>query len=203
MRKNKDKTSFFRNFNKAYYTTDGYDDYLIRFKREGQNYALRLIDKLKPPPWRFLDVGCGMGGLILALRKLNFEAWGTEVSLFCLKFSPVKKWMRFGDVCHLPFPSNSFEIVTCMDVLCYLNRKETKLAIGELTRVAKHYLYIETICRGSPNSNQRLNPDSLRKDKYLPTPTNITKLFKENKAFLLKPLYNKEENPDFSGIFVK
>lgn len=203
MRKSNDKTTFFENFNRDYYSTDGYDDYLTRFKREGREYALGLVSKLKPTPsWRFLDVGCGMGGIVLALRELNFEAWGTEISPFCLKFSPAKRWMRFGDVCSLPFPHNSFEVVTCIDVLCYLNRKKTRQAIKELARVAKRYLFIESICKGSLNSNQKLNPDPLRKDKYLLTEIDFKNLLAENRAFFLKPLYY-QKSVDFNGIFVK
>lgn len=204
MRKNNDKTSVFNDFNKAYYTTGGYDDYLRRFKREGQDYALKLLGVVEPDSnWRFLDVGCGMGGLVLALRELGFEAWGTEVSPFCLKFSPVKKWMQFGNICNLPFPSNSFEVVTCIDVFCYLNREEIMKAIEELVRAAKHYLYVESICKDSPNNNQKLNPDSLRKDEDLLKANEIKTVFERNNTLFLEPLYRKEELEDFSGVFVK
>lgn len=204
MKKNNHQSAFFKNFNKVYYTTDGYDDYLKRFKKEGKDYALALVKKLNPhSSWRFLDVGCGMGGLILGLRWLNFDAWGTEVSPFCLKHSPARKWMHFGNVCHLPFPDFSFEVVICMDILCYLNQKKVKKAIKELTRVAKKHLYIENICQGSPNSDQKKNPDWLRKDKLLISASNVTSLFEENGATFTTALFSQKKNVDFNGIFAK
>jgi len=204
MRKNNNQTSFFENFNQAYYTTDGYDDYLKRFIQEGQDCARRLIKVIEPDlGWCFLDVGCGMGGMVLAIRKLGFKAWGTEVSPFCLQSSPAKKWIRYGNACSLPYSDNSFDVVTCVDVLCYLNRKEVMQAAKELTRIAKHYLYIESICKDSPNSNQKLNPDPLRKDKYLLTASELRTLFEKSETLFLEVLYNKEELGDFSGVFVK
>jgi len=204
MRKNNARATVFENFNKDYYTTDSYDDYLTRFTKEGQDCASRLIKVVEPDSnWRFLDVGCGMGGLILALRKLGFEAWGTEVSPFCLKFSPAKKWMQFGSICKLSYPDNSFDVVTCTDVLCYLNREKTMKAIKELIRIAKHYLYIESICKDSPNSNQQLNPDPLRKDNCLLTANEIKTMFEKNNTLFLEPLYTEKEPRDFNGVFVK
>ena len=92
MRKNNNKTSVFNDFNKAYYTTGGYDDYLKRFKKEGQDYASKLIGVVKPDSnWRFLDVGCGMGGLVLALRELGVEAWGDRGFSFLFKIFTSQK----------------------------------------------------------------------------------------------------------------
>ena len=204
MKKNSNKPTCFDGFDKTYYTTDGYDDYLTRFKKEGQDTVLRLIKVIEPDSnWRFLDVGCGMGGIILALRKSGFKAWGTEVSPFCLKRSPVRKWMESGNVCELSYKNNSFDVVTCIDVFCYLNKKEAMRASKELVRVAKHYLYIESVCKGSPNSNQRLNPDLLRKNKELLTASEIKRMFEDNDTLFLEPLYSKKESQDFNGVFVK
>jgi SAM-dependent methyltransferase len=194
----------FKNFNKSYYTTGSYEDYLQRFEEEGQDFASRIIKKLKPSPsWRFLDVGCGMGGVVLALRKLGFEAWGTEVSPYCLRHSPAKDWLIYADIRRLPFENNSFEIVSCADVLCYLTREETGGAIKELSRVTSNYVYLETICRGSPNNSQRLNPDSLREDRYLLTPESLRNLLVVNQLGFVESFFNPEEEIDFNGIFRK
>jgi len=44
----KNKPEFLKNFNKTYYTTDAYDDYLERFEKQGLDYAERLEKILKP-----------------------------------------------------------------------------------------------------------------------------------------------------------
>lgn len=204
MRKSSIKTSYFDKFDRKYYTTDGYDDYLTRFEKEGQDTVQKLIKVIAPDPgWCFLDVGCGMGGTILALKKLGFEAWGTEVSKFCLEFSPAKKWIKMGNACEISYPDASFNVVICIDVLCYLNKREVMQASKELVRVAKHYLYIETICKGSPNSSQKKNLDLLRNKKNLLTANEIKKIFEDNDTLFLEPLYPKEELQDFNGVFIK
>jgi len=200
----KNKPNFFEKFDEAYYTSDGYDDYLERFEREGLNSARRLIKKLKPKKtWRFLDVGCGMGGIVSALRKLGYKTWGTEVSKFCLENSPAKKWMRFGNICHLPFKKNYFDVVSTIDALCYLNKKEIKKAIEELARVTKRFLFLETICKGSSNSSQKKNPDSLRKDNYLLNQREIIRLLEKGNFCPLTFLFSPTEKVDFNFLFVK
>jgi ubiquinone/menaquinone biosynthesis C-methylase UbiE len=200
----KSKSIYFQRFNRVYYTTDGYDNYLQRFPKQGADYALRLVKRLKPKnSWRFLDVGCGMGGIVLALRKLDYKAWGTEVSSFCLQNSPAKKWMKFDEICNLSFPDNSFKVVLTIDVFCYLNKKEVRQAVKEISRVTKYSLYIETICKGTSNSSQRINPDPLRKDNSLLTRGEMIHLLKKEGFHLLGPLFDPEEKGDFNNIFVK
>lgn len=197
----KSKVNYFRKFNKTYYTTDGYDDYLERFKRQGFDYAKRLIKILKPEKsWKFLDVGCGMGGIVLALRKLGFKTWGIEVSPFCFENSPARKWIKFGEISNLPFKDSSFEVTLSIDVLCYLDKKEAKQAIKELARVTKGFLFIETICKGSPNSSQEINPDPLRKDNSLLTSKEIFHLLEKEHFHLYSSLFSPREKVVLSPI---
>ncbi len=208
----KSKLDCFKKFDKLYYTTGGYDDNLERFEKQGFDYAERLIKAIKPKKtWEFLDIGCGMGGIILALRKLGYQAWGTEVSQFCLENSPARKWMKFGNICSLPFPDKSFEVVITIDALCYLNKKELKEAIKELSRITRRFLYIETICKDSPNAIQKINPDPLRKEGVLLTEKELIslfekegfrplgKLFKSGEKLILSPF----EKVDFNYVFKK
>lgn len=208
----KSKLAYFEKFDRTYYTTDGYDDYLERFQKQGLDYVLRLVKLLKPDKsWKFLDVGCGMGGIVLALRKLGYRTWGTEVSPFCLKNSPAKPWMKFGEISNLPFKDNFFEVTLSIDVFCYLNKKEARQAIKELTRITKKFLFIETVCKGSPNSSQKINPDPLRKDKSLLSPRVIIYFLKKESFSLLGPLFSPEERVvlspvekrDFNNVFVR
>lgn len=190
-------------FDKEYYTSDSYDDYFARFEEDGRDLVARLVKLIDPDPgWRFLDVGCGMGGIILSLRELGYEAWGTEVSDYCLKNSPSRNWMKFGSVDNIDYDNESFDVVICADVLCYLNRHEVVRAAKELTRVTKHYLYVESICLNSPNSSQEENPDSLRNNNNLLESGELKKIFGVNTVFL-ETLYSKEETKDFNGVFVK
>jgi ubiquinone/menaquinone biosynthesis C-methylase UbiE len=198
------KLKYFEKFNKLFYATGGYDDYLKRFKSQGLDYAERLIKAIKAKKsWRFLDIGCGMGGIVLALRKMGYKAWGTEVSPFCLQNSPAKKWIKLGEICSLPFPNNSFDVVLTIDVLCYLDKNEIKMAVNEFSRINTKFLYLETISKNSPNSKQKINPDSLRKDKFLLNEKELISLLRKKDFQPLSILFNPAEKKDFNYLFLK
>jgi SAM-dependent methyltransferase len=150
-----------------------------------------------------LDVGCGMGGVIKAFRDCDFVAVGTEISDYCLKHSPVKKYLQKVGVTSLPFEDNYFDLVICQDVLCYLDRKQIYQAVKELVGVTKQYLYIEVISKGSPNSKQSVNPDRLRKSKNLLTKQEWFKVFCSENLRPLSKVYSIEDNPDFNYMFLK
>ena len=82
-----EKTNYYKKFDQSYYTSDGYDDYLDRFLVEAQTVIIPVIlRKIKPKKnWKFLDVGCSLGGNIMALEEKGFHAQGTEISEYCLK----------------------------------------------------------------------------------------------------------------------
>jgi ubiquinone/menaquinone biosynthesis C-methylase UbiE len=192
----------FEKFDKRYFTTGGYDDYLIRYQKEGKEYANLIKQKLNPlPHWKFLDVGCGMGGLILALRKMGYDAMGTEVSPYVLKYSPAKRWMIKAEITDLPFEDRRFDVVTAFEVLYYLAKQEVDKAIGELCRVAKSYVIIDTIDKNSPNASQEHNPDELRKFKYLVPAEFLIKHFLIHRYTFLKKFLPLDQDPDFNGIF--
>lgn len=193
----------FSAFDRSYYTTDGYDTYLERFATTArENIApaiLRAIGSL--PKATFLDVGCGMGGIVLALRERGYEAHGTEVSPYCLEHSPARAWMRLGDACALPFPDRSFDVVTCIDMFQYLTREQMERAAREIVRVARRFIVFETIDADSPNANQGENPDVLR----LPACTEMrgddyAALFTRNGCTLLRTGILSSEF-DFSALF--
>jgi SAM-dependent methyltransferase len=190
-------------FNEKYFSSGWYLNYLKNFKKVGNFVAKRLIEILNPKKtWKFLDVGCGMGGLILALRKMGYRAFGTEISDFCLQNSPAKKWIIKGNILNLPFKNESFEVVTCLDVIVYLNKKEIEKAVDELKRVTKIFLFLETIQKFSPNSYQRYNPDPLRKKDIL-TFGEIVRL-SERKGFIpLGRIFSIKEEIDFNCLFLK
>jgi ubiquinone/menaquinone biosynthesis C-methylase UbiE len=190
-------------FDEKYFSSGWYSNYLKNFKKLGEIKAKRLIKTLNPKKsWKFLDVGCGMGGLVLALRKMGHKAFGLEISDFCLKNSPAKKWMIKGDILNLPFGKESFEVVTCFDVIEYLSRKEIKKAIDELKRVTKIFLFLETIQKFSPNSYQKYNPDPLRKSDLLSFGELISLV--EKKGFIpLGRIFSIEEEFDFNCLFLK
>jgi len=191
-------------FDYDYYTTGAYDNYTERFRQEGLALAQRLAKTVKAnPSWKVLDVGCGLGGVVLGFRDLGYEAWGTEISPYCLRHSPAKKWTTKADARRLPFPDQSFDLVVSIDVLYYLPKKEAKVAMAELARVSRKYFYLETIPRGSLESLQRVNPDRLRNPQYLMTRDEYKKILGQLGLTYQQSLERGGSRSYFSALFRK
>jgi hypothetical protein len=102
----------------------------------------------------------------------------------------------------LPFDKESFEVVTCFDVVEYLSKKEIERAFDELKRVTKIFLFLETIQKFSPNSYQKHNPDPLRKRGLLSFGELINLAEKRN-FIPLGRIFSIKEEIDFNCLFLK
>lgn len=89
-----------------------------------------------------LDVGCGLGYFINKVHDLGkFETFGCDV----LPSAPIKGTFVQGSIDALPFPDNSFDIVTCNHTIEHI--RDPEKAISELKRVAKKQVIIVTPCQ--------------------------------------------------------
>ena len=84
---------------------------------------------------RILDAGCGPGAALIYLAKFG-DVIGVDVSEDALKFARKRGKVRKGDIANLPFKSETFDVVVCLDVL-YHKWVDTKRAFYELKRVLK------------------------------------------------------------------
>lgn len=83
-----------------------------------------------------LDVGCGSGIMLNNLNKYG-TAIGVDNSYEGIKFCQIRghKLVVVGDALNLPFKDNSFDIITCLDVMEHLEDDSTLLA--EIYRICK------------------------------------------------------------------
>jgi len=107
------------------------------------NFFRALIIKIFLNPKNCLDVGCGTGEFVSALRKLGIEAYGVEISKAALEIADkkIKPYLKEGDITNIPYPDNSFDLVLTFDVMEHLERTKIKKAIEETIRVTRKFVY--------------------------------------------------------------
>lgn len=88
----------------------------------------RYLDRL-PASSRVLDAGCGEGLLV--------REYASRLSIEGVDASYESEFVRRGSVLDLPYESERFDCVLCLDVLEHLPWADQRRAIGELRRVLK------------------------------------------------------------------
>jgi 2-polyprenyl-3-methyl-5-hydroxy-6-metoxy-1,4-benzoquinol methylase len=115
---------------------------------------------------RILDVGCAHGYLIAELQnKFGHSVQGIDYSPYAVKNSEksVRKKITRGDILRLPFRKNEFDVVICLDVINYLEKKDIPKAVKNLANITKEYIFFGAIFKHSWTASQKWNPDKFRK----------------------------------------
>lgn len=90
-----------------------------------------------------VDIGCGPGIFARDSVLLGFRYHGIDISETMVSIG--RKWfggsagVKFtvGDARHLPFPSNSIDVVLCLGMLEYVSKEEEAYYFEEIARVLK------------------------------------------------------------------
>lgn len=87
---------------------------------------------------RMLDCGCGTGSN-LALLKRYGHAFGFDLTALGLQYARETGGFRVAraSITHIPFKSETFDLVTSFDVLQCLDEAQETLAMAELARLVK------------------------------------------------------------------
>ena len=101
---------------------------------------LRLAGDVKGR--RVLDVGCGDGMLAVALRERGVEVVGIDASPAMIEAAKQRARRHGADIAfevadarRLPFPAESFDLVTAIAILCFV--EDAAPVFGEIARVLR------------------------------------------------------------------
>ncbi len=109
------------------------------FHQFPENELVRWASALAPGS-KVLEVGCGNGANLYALKRLGMECWGIDLAREALLASP-SLWhgteVAIGSATELQFPSFSFDAVADVQCLQHLASDDLPKAYSEIARVLK------------------------------------------------------------------
>jgi hypothetical protein len=129
-------------FEKEYYESSSFWEGSALLDEGNQ---IRIEETIKIIPTdinNMADIGCGNGVFIskLLVSRPNLITTGLDRSVEALNYVKGKKIV--GEITNLPFDSNSFDCVSCLEVIEHLNVNDYKVALNELTRISSKYIII-------------------------------------------------------------
>jgi SAM-dependent methyltransferase len=103
--------------------------------------AFGLLDRARPAvpeSARFLDAGCGSGQNLIELAKRGGTAVGVDIAPEAIAYCK-QRGVRVcrGDSQRLPFPTETFDVVTSFDVLYHRWVQDDRAAARELVRTLR------------------------------------------------------------------
>jgi ubiquinone/menaquinone biosynthesis C-methylase UbiE len=123
----------------------GSDEAVAQFLSEADGARIRLreeiVDHILPfvqKHARVIDIGCGAGDLLIALRQFRPGISVTGLDFSAKAIERARRNLPDGDfvmqhISDLPYPSEGFDIVLCTDTLEHM--EQPRQLVGELVRI--------------------------------------------------------------------
>lgn len=101
-----------------------------------------LLIRMFMNPKTCLDIGCGTGKLVKALRSFGIDAYGVDVSEHAIELADesVKPFLKVGSITEIPHQEDAFDAVVSFDVLEHMERSSIRKAVNESIRVSRKYI---------------------------------------------------------------
>lgn len=117
-----------------------WDEENKKYKKTRPRYSdyacINRFDKMEVKGKRILDIGCGMGDLMMYFKKRGADVYGVDISQESVNFCKKRGLnVMVADCRNLSFEDNSFDVVYSVGVVEHF--KETHQAIKEHIRVAR------------------------------------------------------------------
>lgn len=122
---------------------------------------VRVLSGL-PTKGSLLDVGTGRGETLKMAARLGFEPRGTEVVAYLL----VPGVVEYAEAHNLPYADNSFDHVTCFDVLEHLVMDDIRPALLEFARVARHTVTVSAATKSHKINDVELHVSAMPFDAW-------------------------------------
>jgi len=138
---------------------------------------------------KVLDAGCGTGRNLLLFKELGLRISGFDYSTESIEICNSRniKSIKQGSILKIPFDSNSFELVTCLDVLSTIPESKLDQAILEFNRVLQKDKFLILNEAAIPWAISKHFTDwDLKQRFYL---GNLEKSLKENNFQIIKSTY--------------
>jgi len=86
---------------------------------------------------KILDIGCNSGFLVNKLQEKNYEAYGCDTDEMAVGYGKGRgiKNLKVSSFPALDYPDNSFDVITCLDVLEHV--EDDNQALKEINRIIK------------------------------------------------------------------
>jgi SAM-dependent methyltransferase len=132
----------------TYYDRFYYDTYAFGERYDAENphwrhlfdgFAAAIVAELSPHT--VLDLGCGPGLLVEALRQRGVEAWGVDISEYAIEHAAAgaREFCRVGSVTD-PIEGD-FDLIVCIEVLEHVPQQYANAAVEEMSRHARRVLF--------------------------------------------------------------
>lgn len=153
-------------FGAKYFSSGSYKTYQQDARKWTGPMAKRIVMFLRRQGInqpRILDVGCTFGWLLAELQRTHgCDITGLEYSPWVVARADrsVRRRIKQGNVLDRKvFPPRNFDTVICFDVVNYLTPAQTKIAINDLVRWCRGYIFFSAVYKHSHWASQKLNPD--------------------------------------------
>jgi SAM-dependent methyltransferase len=86
-----------------------------------------------------LDIGCSSGRYVAGLLKNGFNAVGVDTAIIPLKYASKRidgKFIR-ASATNLPFKRNSFDLITCIELLHHFENEVLDKVLAEISEIMK------------------------------------------------------------------
>jgi len=130
-------------FDEKYFTVEGdrgwYNEWAFDLKNEWHKKGVEFLIENVPLKYntKIIDLGTARGNVVYWLNKMGFDAYGVEVSEWCVKNAHSQKILQADLSKHIPVVSESYDYVIAREVLEHIPECEIDTTIREIYRILK------------------------------------------------------------------